>query len=73
MIFRNVICSMGERAGDSLEELCAFFPLSEMEITTNQAVFFPYKAILTFPLVYVIYHLLNSPICLFLSLINNDH
>lgn len=44
--------------------------------TTNQPVYFNYKAILVFPLVYVIHHLLdqlNSPICLFLSLINNDH
>lgn len=63
------------RAGDSLEEPCAFFLSLKWRRPANQPVYFSYKAILVFPLVYVIHHLLdqlNSPICLFLSLINND-
>lgn len=51
------------------------FLTQKWRYTTNQPVYVNYKAILVFPLVYVTHHLLdqlNSPICLFLSLINND-
>lgn len=78
VIFKNAICPMGEREsepGIHSRNLVHFSSL-KWRCTTNQPVYSSYKTILSFPLVYVNHHLLdqlNSPICLFLSLINNDH